>query len=70
MVYVTKGKIYPSHLYTHFRGTLLNKKKKSKIRCKITSFDIMDTMHQYSQNSSLHGLRYVGNKELHITERY
>uniref|UniRef100_A0A8D8XHE9 Uncharacterized protein n=1 Tax=Cacopsylla melanoneura TaxID=428564 RepID=A0A8D8XHE9_9HEMI len=40
------------------------------VRLFLRNWEWRDILHEYTQNSSLHGLRYMGNTELHIAERY
>ncbi|XP_065217344.1 pickpocket protein 28-like [Planococcus citri] len=74
MVYVTYHRNYsrPTNNTQSFRRKLANNKaikKKIKTIYHVTKNDLVETAHEYSQNSSLHGLRYVGNKDLHVIER-
>ncbi|KAI5730158.1 hypothetical protein M8J76_010655 [Diaphorina citri] len=39
------------------------------VRLFLKNWEWRDIFHEYTQNSSLHGLRYMGNTELHIAER-
>lgn len=63
--------------FRNYQSRSMNQQKKSKdlknklkTMCDATTQDVIETAHEYSQNSSLHGLRYVGNQDLHIIERY
>lgn len=71
MVYVTsRSQIYPHYVFLPVqKPRMYNAKKKFKTVCKINTIDIKKTAQEYAQNSSLHGLRYLGNKDLHIVER-
>lgn len=39
------------------------------MRLFLRKWEWKEILHEYTQNSSLHGLRYMGNTELHIAER-
>lgn len=74
MAYVTYHRNYgrPTNCPPSLRQKRFNNKaikKKIKTIYHVTKKDLVETAHEYSQNSSLHGLRYVGNKDLHVLER-
>ncbi|KAK7604719.1 hypothetical protein V9T40_005905 [Parthenolecanium corni] len=71
MVYATsRSKIYPHYVFTPGRKPRnFSAKRKLKTVCHINTTDVKKTAQEYAQNSSLHGLRYLGSKDLHVVER-
>lgn len=67
---LSRSKIYPPYVFIPVRKPgNFNTKRKLKTVCNINTTDVKKTAEEYAQNSSLHGLRYLGNKDLHIVER-
>lgn len=71
MVYATsRSKIYPHYVFIPGRKPRnFSAKRKLKTVCHINTTDVKKTAQEYAQNSSLHGLRYLGSKDLHVVER-